>query len=384
MTVTDYRRYTDAINATIRSMTKPSPYYTTTFLEQLEELHDRLVEAPHADKTKAWITKPTVRSFNDWITGGLEKLIQGDEMPQKDESVDGKKSLEVAGPFSHYSAIASTTPSAQPSPNSSYTNLHTASVVARSGSATGYRPPAHSITLPVPPPPRAASAIEPSKGRASPSGPKPPSASVTSSSLSNPYQPVPPAAENNGEEETSKPLYAQWWSDGNDDGVTPTASSFENALEKDSGNFVSLMDNEPTLMPPASTTSSSGGHRDERVFDDEEDLGFGNSKKRKEDHEDTVATSEESAGSSPVTAKPEPSKPPASVAAQATQGKDEPSCPQRRDVDVMLASAVPAKGWFSWLRRDSTPKPPVANLGEENAFYFDKELGKWVNKRVRS
>lgn len=50
-----------------------------------------------------------------------------------------------------------------------------------------------------------------------------------------------------------------------------------------------------------------------------------------------------------------------------------------------LFLAEQPKGWFSWLRRgDSTPKPVTAKLGEENAFYFDKELGRWVNKKVFS
>ncbi|KIM29016.1 hypothetical protein M408DRAFT_16038 [Serendipita vermifera MAFF 305830] len=176
------KRYTDAINATVRMSTRGSPYYTATFIEQLEELHDRLVEAPHADKTKAWISKPSVRSLNEWITGGLEKLIQGDEAPPKDAQAQGKKSLEIPaaiGPFSHYSAISSATPSAQPSPSPSYANLHSASSsIARTESATGYRPaPAHSSTLPTPAPPRAASAMDYPRGRASPA-PKPVKASL--------------------------------------------------------------------------------------------------------------------------------------------------------------------------------------------------------------
>lgn len=47
------------------------------------------------------------------------------------------------------------------------------------------------------------------------------------------------------------------------------------------------------------------------------------------------------------------------------------------------------KGWIpGWLRgggaakdKDATPGPIRAKLGEESAFYFDKELNKWVNKK---
>ncbi|KAK7054861.1 hypothetical protein VNI00_003324 [Paramarasmius palmivorus] len=37
--------------------------------------------------------------------------------------------------------------------------------------------------------------------------------------------------------------------------------------------------------------------------------------------------------------------------------------------------------WLSrWWKRDSTPGPVRANLGEEKTFYYDPELKRWVNK----
>lgn len=43
------------------------------------------------------------------------------------------------------------------------------------------------------------------------------------------------------------------------------------------------------------------------------------------------------------------------------------------------------KGWFSgWFRgrkEEDSKKPIRANLGEENSFYYDPELKKWVNKK---
>lgn len=274
--------------------TRGSPYYTTTFIEQLEELHDRLVEAPHADKTKAWISKPSVRSLNEWITGGLEKLIQGDEAPQKVDQPQGKKSLEVTpaiGPFSHYSAISSTTPSAHPSPSPSYANLHSASSsIARTESASGYRPaPSHSSTLPTPAPPRAASAMDYPRGRASPA-PKVSSAGAMTTSFRSPYQPAATTAEPGSTDEPPRPLYAQWWGESNDEGMTPTATSFsQESANEDQGNFISLMDSDPTLIPTASTTgnNNNNNHRNDFV-DDEDDLGFGNSKPKKKEIDESV------------------------------------------------------------------------------------------------
>jgi hypothetical protein len=151
-----------------------------------------------------------------------------------------------------------------------------------------------------------------------------------STSFPNRYQPPnnsAPSPTSSQPEEPAKPLYAQWWSDGNDDGVTPTATSFSNGLDGDtgnSGNFVSLMDSDPTLMPTVPVTSSGNGNHNHAAFDDDEDdLGFGNSKKkRKEDNEDAVTTSEgssnQSSKNSPVTAQAASKTP--TPATQATSG----------------------------------------------------------------
>lgn len=305
---------------TIRTMTRGSPFFTPTFLEQLDELHSRLVEAPHADKTKGWISKPSVRSLNDWIQGGLEKLIQGDEAAPAEASTEGKKSLEVptVGPFSHYSAISSASPSTAPSPSPSFTDLRAvgspyAPVVPPGASAGGYRPPpTHSATLPPPPPPRASSALDYPRGRASPA-PKVASAgaamtSFAQSSASNHHQsskpPSPTDNPSNHQDGAARPLYAQWWGDNTEnDGVTPTAASFvREGEQEDGGQFVSLMDSEPTLMPSIPNASTNGKHTSTtRVDDDEEDLGFGNSKKPKQsDIEDETLSENEQ----PQTAKP--------------------------------------------------------------------------------
>ncbi|KAG8759076.1 hypothetical protein FRC14_006698 [Serendipita sp. 396] len=368
-------RYTDAINATIKSATRGSPFFTHTFFQQLEYLQDRLVEAPHAEKAKAWLSKPSVRSFNDWFTGGLEKLIQGDETPHNEESSQSKKSLEIAsniGPFSHYSSISSATPSAIPSPSPSFTNLHSASAsIGRAESAAGHRPPAtHHSTLPLPPPPpRAASAVDFSKTKPPPA-PKPSSAGAAITSFPNRYQPppnqTPPTSAGLDAGDAPRPLYAQWWSDSNDnDGVTPTATTFRSpGADGDTGSFVSLMDSEPTLMPSASYGSTASVNRQTDFDEDEEDLGFGNSKKPKKS---------ESSGDTPEDqSKQSPNQSSSDTKATTTDNKTE-----------LAAAAAPAKGWFGWLRRgEATPKPIVAKLGEESAFYFDKDLGKWVNKKA--
>jgi COPII coat assembly protein SEC16 len=40
-------------------------------------------------------------------------------------------------------------------------------------------------------------------------------------------------------------------------------------------------------------------------------------------------------------------------------------------------------GWLSrWWKKSDAPGPVKANMGEESSFYFDKDQGKWVNKKA--
>lgn len=40
-------------------------------------------------------------------------------------------------------------------------------------------------------------------------------------------------------------------------------------------------------------------------------------------------------------------------------------------------------GWFSWLgKKSDKPKPIKAKLGEENSFYYDEKLKRWINKKA--
>ncbi len=67
-------------------------------------------------------------------------------------------------------------------------------------------------------------------------------------------------------------------------------------------------------------------------------------------------------------------------------------CSQRMSVVLRCLCCVAddvksgaSSGWLSrlWKRNDTTsPSAVKANLGEQSSFYFDKELGKWVNKTV--
>ena len=56
--------------------------------------------------------------------------------------------------------------------------------------------------------------------------------------------------------------------------------------------------------------------------------------------------------------------------------------------DFIEAQAPVGGSWFGrwWKRGDGTTAsgPVKASLGEENAFYYDKEQKRWVNRKVSS
>ena len=305
---------------------RASPYFTSTFLEQLKDLHDHLTAAPHGDKknflSKA-ITKPSMETFNTWITGGLTKLIEGDEpTPQPQDQQAEAKPVNGAtlGPFSHYSTISSNAPSKSPSPAPSFTGVHGMSTIPppRTASTGGYRPPANGLSpMPVAPPPnRSASAIDytqtmnrkPSPG---PKVPSPYAATSTSQVYENGYTPYNSDQINASSAEDAGKAYAgletgSWWGSSNGGATantTPTASTFlrVNAGELSEGEgpqFISLGDSDSLFAPsvtPSIAPSSPRFITAPSSQDEDDDLGLGNSKSKKknpvEEEDDPESTS---------------------------------------------------------------------------------------------
>jgi hypothetical protein len=55
------------------------------------------------------------------------------------------------------------------------------------------------------------------------------------------------------------------------------------------------------------------------------------------------------------------------------------------DIKPAQAASTSSGSWLGrfWKRAESTtPGPVKASLGEETSFYYDKELKRWVNKKV--
>ena len=270
-------RYCEAIGTSIRSSGRGSQFYTPTFIGELKNLSDRLTAAPQVDKTASWIskkmTKPSLDTIGNWLEGRFSKLIigEGEETAEAIESDQAQAATSAYGPFSHYSTISSTAPSAQPSRSS------TPYIPTESNNTTTSTPFVPSI-MSYAPVDRAASAMDhlrPEMHRASPVQ-RVASASATTTTFSQSYSSISNATEST----ESEGQEVSWWGRNSRDqsGQTPTATTFHKVDANESGgNFISLMDD----FSPGPTPMANKYARNVVEEEEEEDLGFGNASSKK-------------------------------------------------------------------------------------------------------
>ncbi|RDB21051.1 COPII coat assembly protein sec16 [Hypsizygus marmoreus] len=375
------KRYCEAITTAIN---RSSPYATPVLLEQLKGLSDRISGVTQVDKsfwTGAKLSKPSLDTIGGWLEGRITQIITGGTEVEKtaEEDVIKPDVHGFSGTFSQYSTISSATPSARSSPVPSVVNVNVLPP-ARTGSAmSSHSPYAHHPQID-----RASSAMDYTKRKPSP-GPRIVSANASTTTFSNSpsfgqalngqrayngYSPSEdlvtprPSLTTNDEEESTVQVASWWGSSAYDEGPatqTPTAASFmrvdESAVAASPDGFISLMDSNSYSVGLQAAPARTGTQLSPRVEEeDEEDLGFGNSKRGKLSAEN---------GESRPAAAPEPAKP---ADSQQPQTKAAPA----------------AGGWLSrwWKKSDAAPGPIKASLGEESAFYYDKDLKRWVNKKA--
>ncbi|TBU65725.1 Sec23-binding domain of Sec16-domain-containing protein [Dichomitus squalens] len=384
-------RYCEAITACIN---RGSPVLNITFVEQLKILSDRLIAAPQLDKSGSWIggkmAKPSLDSIGNWLEGRFTKFIAGEtDSPRPEEA----KSLEqqqksYSGPFANYSSISSATTSAYPSPHQSVTDLSDVPPVPappfRTGSAMGLNRPPSRTTYPINRSSSAMDYVRPFQQQRGGS----PIARVASASAatfadatfngqargpygySNGYSPAsgfdqPKDSDSHGDVSSTNhsklPSASSWWGASEPDATTPTASSFGPSSSSTSNSeFISLMDDPMLSMTPTAAKMTGSSAPRHSFGDDDDDLGLGNASSRK---------------------KPKSSEN-GDAAHGAVSSKEEEKTKAAESQKPAEVKQSASSGWLSrlWKRDSSSPAPVKANLGEQSSFYFDKELGKWVNK----
>ncbi|CCM02366.1 uncharacterized protein FIBRA_04461 [Fibroporia radiculosa] len=392
-------RYCEAISTCLNRSTS---YVSPTFAAQLRGLSDRLVAAPQIDKSGSWIgskvSKPSLDTIGNWLEGRLTKFIAGEDSPLPPDASQKGRQQAFSGPFAHYSTISSASTSAAPSPQQSridLTDIPTSPPPPfRTGSAMALR----SSAAPQVQINRSSSAMDyvrPAFNRKSSPIPRVSSASAATSTFAeaslysqalnghafgnNSKQSLSDlrmndVAEEPYQERMSGSTGGTWWGSPESNAPTPTASSFahmnEDATTESPSGFISLMDDTSFSSTPtaAQAPTSYSNRLDE--YDEEDDLGLGNSTHRVE--------RQASAGAQKADTTP---------AQEISRNEVKPAELAQKQESKSAASAASASSgsWLSRIwKRESTPGPVKANLGDSTTFYYDKELKRWVNKNASS
>lgn len=106
------QQYCEAITSALNSTTKRSPYYHSLLFGALENLMDRLRQAPR-DNSGSWISKPSIDKVSGSIWAKFNQYVAGDESDAASTG-SGKALDQDVGPFARVagdSPILSRTPS---------------------------------------------------------------------------------------------------------------------------------------------------------------------------------------------------------------------------------------------------------------------------------
>ncbi|KAE8844009.1 hypothetical protein PTNB73_08414 [Pyrenophora teres f. teres] len=399
---TDAQAYCDAIAAAMKATTTVSPYYNAAFIASLDDLSKRLSQSPK-DGSSSWISKPSMDKVGSSLLSKFNSFIAGED----DDASGNKSGGTEAGPFAK---IAGDNPALTPSQSNA--DLY--------GAMSGYGVPAQ----PAAPgnsryapsnayAPRSSS--EQQRSRYEPQG-RPSMESNDSVGMravsdnhmpmtpnSGPYSPreaqlSPSSARTLAKAQSYSPLRPEYMSTqppfggpymatpptGHSplapafSGYQPQANSEEPAESAEPADGTS---NEATYdrYGPSSSTFDAPGYQP--YVPDEDDKEEEQPKKKKsfmdDDDDDDLAAR---ASALKISAGSSSSKSEADRKADEAFRKAAEADAQR-DKE---AAAAKKGGWLTgWFKKDANagPGPIKAKLGEENSFYYDPELKKWVNKK---
>lgn len=419
------QQYCDAIASALKMTTRLAPYYHTLLFSALDDLTKRLQQSPK-DGSSSWISKPSMEKVSGSVWAKFNSFVAGDERDSPSTG-SGKGADSELGPFAK---VAEGTPTISRSPsntelygsypggNSGQSNVSamtnsryapTGPYAARTSLDQSERS-SHESQRPSPYEPARASG----EHRRDPYNPNaafkndyalqhrpsdyrqhsPPSqhfsdtvpisqnpyhstSSVhTSSSLyhQDPYQPTPPSLhtasfEGDGSSpEASRPNESSEY----------TSSSYNPSAYYPVSSFGNEAQAESAYEPPSYDPGHQNGEsspvqekpKNRFTTDADDDDDF--SKKQDKSRNDKVADE-------------------AFQKAAAEDGKrqiDFTSVIYRYTDNTAArkdAQAGDKKGWFGgWFGKkdpNAAPGPIKAKLGEENSFYYDPDLKKWVNKK---
>lgn len=116
---TDAQEYCSVITSAMKSTTKLSPYYHSLLFTSLDDLVNRLRQAPSANSA-SWMSKPSLDKVSGSFLSRVNQFIAGEES-DADSAASGKGTDLAAGPFA---GVTGDTPNISRSPST--TDLYSA------------------------------------------------------------------------------------------------------------------------------------------------------------------------------------------------------------------------------------------------------------------
>jgi hypothetical protein len=380
----DAQAYCDAIAAAMKATTRMSPYYNASFIATLDDLGKRLSQSPK-DNSSSWISKPSMDRVGTSLLSKFNSFIAGDDENAESNKVSGTE----VGPFAK---IAGDSPSITPSQSSAdlygaYSGYGVPSQPAvptnsRYAPSNNYAPRTSSEQQRTRYEPHGRPSMESNDSQRAMSDSFMPITPMTPASA--PYSPQPqlspPSQRTQGKTQSYSPLRAEHnvsqLSYGSP--YLPTPPVEESASAPPFGGYQPPHANEQPhhgFGAPASTFEENSY---QPYNPDEEDKEEDKPKKKSfmddDFEEDLVARAAAlkiNSGS-----KSEADKKADEAFRKAAEAD------AKRDKE---AAAAKKGGWLSgWFKKDpnAAPGPIKAKLGEESSFYYDPDLGKWVNKKA--
>ncbi|KAL8693642.1 MAG: hypothetical protein Q9218_001552 [Villophora microphyllina] len=411
------QQYCDAIMSTLKSTTKLSPYYHSILFNALDDLMERLQQAPR--DSSSWMSKPM-----DKVSGSvwkkLNNFIVGDE---SDTASVASGKGDQDGPFARVAAEPSTI-SRSDSSTDLYGTYSNQPAPATTTFGSRYAPGGHYA----PSGQYTPRSSHEQQGRPSDDLPRPSQPNMLQ--LSQPQQPYLP---NQSRYSSSPAKLQEHPSQHNKSNYQPPP--YESPQP---GNYLPTPPSQTDYLPMAPTDSPSSSLYPQDTYQG----NLPSQAQASQNHLPSFGTHSDSAHEAPPSTY-EPTtyyEPPSSYAPYDTEGQDnlgpaEPKSPTKKksfmddddDDDFTARAAATLKaekvrkdkeaddafrkaaeadaqkdkeprskksGWFGgvggWLgggkKEDSNlnqdqPKAIKAKLGEESSFYYDKELKKWINKK---
>lgn len=128
-------QYCDILLREISAQTRRSPYHHVLLESSVEDLRQRILQAPNKDSASSWITKPNMNKVSDSMWNRFNKFVAGDE-----NEAAGPGSPKFAEEFGPFARIQGGTPTiSRPASASNATGME------MFGSPNGYVPGAPSL-----------------------------------------------------------------------------------------------------------------------------------------------------------------------------------------------------------------------------------------------